>query len=251
MRVIATVLLLGASALAAPNPVDGVRAPGGAVERPEMTVFRRSNNTTVCRKSEVFKIKAAMADCKKLAEDGKKAAKKGHDGLLKQFFKDDSPSTRIHVADVLEQVLRHCGDESRLPTDSCHGDFCSDHDDASAIDLGVPKIYFCDAFFADDSAGCRDMSRGATVVAQAARAVNKDVRVVTRGYQGSLGLTRSDALANAESYALFATAVSPRCIDESRTFLDKVSGAMTWLFNVKEQYFGVRKIYVPQENEGN
>ncbi|RMY65939.1 hypothetical protein D0863_08782 [Hortaea werneckii] len=189
------------------------------VKAVEKMAAKRTAIQSDCSGSQLRAVQTALSNCQSLASQAAQAATSGSASRFQTFFKTTSSSTRSTVAARLRAVANDCGSTSGGSTRT----FCSDiygGCSGNVLAYTLPSynyIAYCPLFFnylPALSRQCYAQDQATTVLHEETHApgVYRPGTVDNGyGYSAATSLSASAALANADSYALFANAVYLGC----------------------------------------
>jgi deuterolysin len=184
--------------------IDGAQAATVAKAIVKRTVIGSS-----CTGSKLTAIRTALSNCARLATSAATAAAAGT--KLDTYFKSTSTSTKNTVAARLRAVASDCGGSSSTTTTNCNDPYgaCT----SGVLAYTVPSqnfITYCPLFFSALpalSSTCHDQDQATTVLHEETHApavYSPGTDDLGYGYAAATRLSTSQALNNADSFALYA-----------------------------------------------
>ncbi|KAF2867702.1 neutral protease 2-like protein [Massariosphaeria phaeospora] len=169
-----------------------------------------------CTGTRLSTVRTALSNCARLANAAASAATAGT--KLDTYFKSTSSSTRSTVAARLRAVASDCSGTGRATTTNCNDPYggCS----SNVLAYTVPSqnfIAYCPLFFNELPAltsTCHGQDQATTVLHEETHApgvYSPGTDDFAYGYSASTRLSASQALLNADSYALYANAINLNC----------------------------------------
>ncbi|KAF2278571.1 uncharacterized protein EI97DRAFT_448473 [Westerdykella ornata] len=191
--------------------VDGALAATVAKALSKRTVIGSS-----CSGSKLNSIRTALSNCQKLASSAASAASSGT--KLDIYFKSTSSSTKNAVSERLRAVASDCGSSGSATSTNCNDPYggCS----SNVLAYTVPSqnfITYCNLFFnelPDLTSTCHGQDKATTVLHEETHApgvYSPGTDDLGYGYAAAMRLSTSQALSNADSYALYANAIHLNC----------------------------------------
>ncbi|KAF2022652.1 neutral protease 2-like protein [Setomelanomma holmii] len=191
--------------------IDGAQAATVAKALTKRTAIGSS-----CTGSKLTAIRTALSNCNKLATSAASAASAGT--KLTTYFKSTATSTKNTVSARLRAVASDCGSSSSTTTTNCNDPYsgCS----SNVLAYTVPSasfITYCPLFFSDLPAlttSCHAQDQATTVLHEETHAnsvYSPGTEDLGYGYAAATALSTSQALDNADSYALYANAIYANC----------------------------------------
>lgn len=165
--------------------------------------------------SMVSAITTATQGCASLANAAADAALSGSEEMFRKYFKDCSDSTRQKVANVFRSVAKECAatpggtstSQCTDPYDYCHGDLIAYTYWTTGGGVAPTRdLYYCPRYFKImpvQSTGCGQQSQATNTLHEMTHAVAQ-TSDFAYGMDGILELRAEEAVANADTYALFA-----------------------------------------------
>ncbi|KAF2123099.1 neutral protease 2-like protein [Lophiotrema nucula] len=189
--------------------VDGALAATVAKALDKRTVIGSS-----CTGSKLSAVRTALSNCQKLATSAASAASAGT--KLTTYFKTTSSSST--VAARLRAVASDCGGSGSATSTNCNDPYqgCS----SNVLAYTVPSqnfITYCNLFFTALPAlasSCHAQDQATTVLHEETHApavYSPGTDDLGYGYDAATRLSASQALNNADSYALYANAIYLNC----------------------------------------
>jgi len=196
--------------------VDGVKAKQ-TTKAVDKLIMKRVTVEDDCSTSQRSALAAANTKCASMALAAAQAATSGSAEMFEQYFKDSSSSTRSTVAAHYRTVANDCSSTGGPTTSYCSDpyEYCSGdllaytiwQNTGMAADSGrIGTIYHCPRFFNDIPAGptqCHEQSQGTNALHEETHAVAGTVDIAY-GFSGISRLSSSQAIQNADTYALYA-----------------------------------------------
>lgn len=172
-------------------------------------VVRRTVVGSSCTGTKLSAINTALSNCASLASAAATAATAGT--KLTEYFKSSSASTVSEVSGRLSAISTDCGGTARTTSTNCNDPYggCS----SNVLAYTVPSLNFltyCDLFFDELpalSSTCHGQDQATTVLHEEAHApgvYSPGTDDLGYGYAAATALTTSQALNNADSFALYA-----------------------------------------------
>lgn len=191
--------------------VDGAIAATVAKAFSKRTVIQQPG----CAGSNLAAVQTAVGNCKNLASAASSAAASGT--KVDTYFKSSSASTKSTVSSRLKAVANNCGGGSTTTTlcvDTANG--CL----ANVLAYTIPSsntIVYCDTFFKALPAlatTCHGQDQATTVIHESTHApgvFSPGTEDNGYGFDAASKLSLSQAILNADSYALYANAINLNC----------------------------------------
>ncbi|KAF2733840.1 hypothetical protein EJ04DRAFT_512870 [Polyplosphaeria fusca] len=191
--------------------VDGALAATVAKAIQKRTVVGSS-----CTGSKLSAVRTALSNCQRLATSAASAASAGT--KLDTYFKSTSSSVKSQVSSRLTAVARDCGGSGSATSTNCNDPYqgCS----SNVLAYTVPSqnfITYCGIFFSELPAlasQCHGQDQATTVLHEETHAPavqSPGTDDLGYGYAAATRLSTSQALNNADSYALYANAIYLNC----------------------------------------
>ena len=191
--------------------VDGTLAATVAKAITKRTVVGSS-----CTGTKLSAIRTALSNCASLASAAATSATAGT--KLDTYFKSTSSSTKSTVAARLRAVSSDCGGSGSATTTNCNDPYqgCS----SNVLAYTVPSqnfITYCDIFFNQLpalSSTCHGQDQATTVLHEETHApgvYSPGTDDLGYGFAAASKLTTSQALNNADTFALYANAINLNC----------------------------------------
>ncbi|KAF2643975.1 hypothetical protein P280DRAFT_514950 [Massarina eburnea CBS 473.64] len=179
-------------------------------------ITKRTTVGSTCTSSKLTSINTALSNCNKLASAAATAAESGT--KLDTYFKSSTSSTKSTVSDRLNAVASDCGGSGTATTTNCNDQYngCS----SNVLAYTVPSadyITYCDIFFTALPAlasTCHGQDQATTVLHEETHATSvfsPGTDDLGYGFSAASKLSTSQALLNADSYALYANAINLDC----------------------------------------
>ncbi|KAF2822279.1 hypothetical protein CC86DRAFT_97909 [Ophiobolus disseminans] len=184
------------------------------------TVVKTINKRTVvgssCTGTKLTAIRTALSNCQRLASAAATAAAAGT--KLDTYFKSTSTSTKNTVSARLRAVASDCGGSGSATSTNCNDPYqgCS----SNVLAYTVPSqnfITYCPLFFNQLpalSSTCHAQDQATTVLHEETHApgvYNPGTDDLGYGFAAASRLSTSQALNNADSFALYANAIYVNC----------------------------------------
>lgn len=191
------------------NHVDGVAA--AKVRRDfHANIEKRTQLQSDCTGSDGTAQRTALTNCASLAKKAADAATNGSAAKLTEYFKSSTSATRSTVAGVFNKVATECGST----TSGASTQYCTDVLDncqSQVLAYTVPSrslMVSCPLYFSaltGLSSQCHDQDQATTTLHETTHLTEiKGTQDNGYGYAAIQGLSSSQSLNNADSYALFA-----------------------------------------------
>ncbi|CAI6332304.1 unnamed protein product [Periconia digitata] len=188
---------------------------GEVASKVRKSVNKRTAVQNTCTGTKLSAVNTALSNCNKLASAAAGAASAGT--KLDAYFKTTSSSTKNTVSSRLRAVAGDCGGGSITKT-GCTDTFngCS----ANVLAYTVPAsntIVYCDVFFNSLPAlanTCHGQDQATTVLHETTHApgvFSPGTDDLGYGFAAASKLSTSQAILNADSYALYANAINLNC----------------------------------------
>lgn len=204
--------------------VDAAQAKQVVKAINKLDLKKRTTVESDCSSDQQSAITAASKNCATLASAAADAACSGSADTFQSYFKDTSTTTRNKVADLFREVADECGStpggvsESSCtdPQGSCGGNLIAytvwseTYGASGGTTNRNEKIYYCPLYFsmpASTPEQCHQQCRGSNTLHEMTHAVGS-TKDVAYGYQAVMRLSTSQALDNADTYALYANGKS-------------------------------------------
>ncbi|KAJ4305840.1 hypothetical protein N0V90_001372 [Kalmusia sp. IMI 367209] len=179
-------------------------------------ITKRTTVGSSCTSSKLSAIKTALSNCQKQASAAASAASAGT--KLDTYFKSTSSSTKNSVSARLTAVASDCGGSGTATTTNCNDPYsgCS----SNVLAYTVPTqnfITYCDIFFSALPAvasTCHGQDQATTVLHEETHApgvYSPGTDDLGYGFAAASQLSSSQALNNADTYALYANAIALNC----------------------------------------
>lgn len=175
-------------------------------------VKRTRLNTGSCSTARLSAVRTALSNCARLASGAATAATSGSATTFNTFFKSTSSSVRSTVAARFRAIAADCGSTTSGGTTT----YCNDpygYCTSNVLAYAIPSqniISYCPAFYSYLPAltsTCRAQDQAGTVLHEETHTpgvYSPGTQDYAYGYAASIRLSTSQALLNADSYALFA-----------------------------------------------
>ncbi|KAF2475196.1 uncharacterized protein BDR25DRAFT_382046 [Lindgomyces ingoldianus] len=172
-------------------------------------ITKRTTVGSSCTGSKLSAVRTALSNCNKLATAASSAAKSGT--KLQTYFKSTSSSVSSEVSARLTAVASDCGGSGSKTSTNCNDPYqgCS----SNVLAYTVPSqnfITYCGIFFSELPAlasTCHAQDQATTVLHEETHApgvYSPGTDDLGYGYAAATRLSSSQALNNADSYALYA-----------------------------------------------
>ncbi|KAF1962250.1 hypothetical protein CC80DRAFT_522142 [Byssothecium circinans] len=179
-------------------------------------ITKRTTVGSSCTSSKLDSIKTGLSNCNKLASAAATAATSGT--KLDTYFKSTSTATKNTVSARLKAVASDCGGSGTATTTNCNDQYngCSSNVLAYTVPT-VGYITYCDIFFSALPAlasTCHGQDQATTVLHEETHAnsvYSPGTDDLGYGFAAASRLSTSQALLNADSYALYANAINLNC----------------------------------------
>jgi deuterolysin len=184
--------------------IDGAQAATVA-----KAIVKRTTVGSSCTGSKLSAVRTALSNCARLATSAASAASSGT--KLSTYFKSTSSSVSSTVAARLRAVASDCGGSSSRTSTNCNDPYqgCS----SNVLAYTVPSanfITYCPIFFSELPAlasSCHGQDQATTALHEETHApgvYSPGTEDLGYGYSAATRLSSSQALNNADSYALYA-----------------------------------------------
>lgn len=171
-----------------------------------------------CTGTKLTSTNTAISNCRALAAAAQTAATSGSATKLSEYFKSSTSSVRSTVAGVFQKVASECGSTSSGVSDL----YCSDvysSCSSGVLAYTLPSQSYmvnCNLYYTALSAltrTCHGQDQATTTLHESTHLtqIKGTSDYSTYGYQGVLGLSASQNLNHADTYALFANAIYVGC----------------------------------------
>lgn len=196
--------------------IDIDSAKTATIEKAVHSIAKRTTIQSDCSSTRLTAIRTALSNCNKLATAAATAATSGSASKFQEYFKTTSSSTRSTVAARLKAVASDCASTSSGKTRT----YCSDVYDgceSGVLAYTLPAynyIAYCPLFFNQLpalSGQCHAQDQATTVLHEETHApavYSPGTEDNGYGYSAATALTSARAVANADSYALYANGES-------------------------------------------
>lgn len=179
-------------------------------------ITKRTTVGSSCTGNKLSAVRTALSNCQKLASAAATAANAGT--KLDTYFKSTSSSTKSTVNRRLTAVASDCGGSGAATSTNCNDPYqgCS----SNVLAYTVPSqdfITYCNLFFnelPDLSTTCHGQDKATTVLHEETHApgvFSPGTDDLGYGFAAASRLSTSQALMNADSYALYANAINLNC----------------------------------------
>lgn len=194
--------------------VDGVTA--AKVRRDfHDNIHKRTQLQSDCTGSSGTAQRTALTNCAALARKAATAATNGSAAKLTEYFKSSTSATRSAVADVFNKAATECGST----TSGVSTQYCTDvlgYCESGVLAYTVPSrslMASCPLYFSALTAlstQCHAQDQATTTLHESTHLSQiKGTQDNGYGYSAIQGLSSSQSLNNADSYALFANGMFP------------------------------------------
>lgn len=192
--------------------IDVDSAKTATIEKAVQTMAKRTTIQSDCSGTRLSAIRTALSNCNRLASAAATAATSGSASKFSEYFKTTSSSTRNTVAARLRAVASDCAATSSGATRT----YCTDvygGCESNVLAYTLPAynyIAYCPLFFNQLpalSGQCHAQDQATTVLHEETHApavYSPGTQDNGYGYSAATSLSASGALANADSYALYA-----------------------------------------------
>jgi deuterolysin len=175
----------------------------------EKALAKRTVIGSSCTGTKLSTIRTALSNCQRLASSAASAASAGT--KLSTYYKSTTTSTKNTVNARLTAVARDCGGTGSATTTNCNDPYggCS----SNVLAYTVPSanfITYCPLFFSALPAlasSCHQQDQATTVLHEETHApgvYSPGTDDLAYGYNAAIQLSTSQALNNADTYALYA-----------------------------------------------
>ncbi|KAF2648793.1 hypothetical protein K491DRAFT_722262 [Lophiostoma macrostomum CBS 122681] len=182
----------------------------------EKAIVKRTTIGSSCTGSKLTAVRTALSNCQRLATSAASAASAGT--KLSTYFKSTSSSTKSTVNARLTAVARDCGGTGTATSTNCNDPYsgCS----SNVLAYTVPSanfITYCNIFFTELPAlasSCHAQDQATTVIHEETHApgvYSPGTDDIAYGYSAAIQLSTSQALNNADTYALYSNAIYLNC----------------------------------------
>ena len=186
---------------------------GAVAATVEKAIAKRTVVGSSCTGTKLTTVRTALANCQRLASAASSAASAGT--KLTTYFKSTSSSTESTVSRRLAAVASDCGGSGSATSTNCNDPYsgCS----SNVLAYTVPSanfITYCNIFFTALPAlasSCHAQDQATTVIHEETHApgvYSPGTDDIAYGYSAASQLSTSQALNNADSYALYANGKS-------------------------------------------
>jgi deuterolysin len=181
----------------------------------EKALAKRTVIGSSCTGTKLSTIRTALSNCQRLASSAASAASAGT--KLSTYYKSTTTSTKNTVNARLTAVARDCGGTGSATTTNCNDPYggCS----SNVLAYTVPSanfITYCPLFFSALPAlasSCHQQDQATTVLHEETHApgvYSPGTDDLAYGYNAAIQLSTSQALNNADTYALYANGMFSR-----------------------------------------
>jgi deuterolysin len=212
--------------------IDVDAAKTAKIETALQSLTKRTAVQSDCSSTRLTAIRTALSNCNKLATAAATAATSGSASKFQEYFKTTSSTTRSTVAARLRAVASDCASTTGGKTRT----YCTDiygGCESNVLAYTLPSnnyIAYCPLFFNQLpalSGQCHAQDQATTVLHEETHApavYSPGTQDNGYGYSAASSLTAARALANADSYALYAngTSFSPTLYPVRNAFADNV-----------------------------
>ncbi|KAL0253140.1 hypothetical protein SLS55_010591 [Diplodia seriata] len=192
--------------------VDGAQA---SKVRRDFT--KRAALQSDCTSTRGTATRTALTNCRSLALAASSAAVSGSSSKFSEYFKTTSSSTRSSVASTFSKVASECGSTTSGASDY----YCTDvygYCESNVLAYTIPSqsiVVNCPLYYSALPAltsSCHDQDQATTTLHEATHLTEiKGTDDLGYGYSAATSLSSSQALNNADSYALYANAIYAGC----------------------------------------
>lgn len=199
--------------------IDVDAAKTAKIDTALQSLAKRTAVQSDCTGTRLSAIRTALSNCNRLATAAATAATSGSASKFSEYFKTTSSSTRSTVAARLRAVASDCASSSATTRTYCTDIYgaCS----SGVLAYTLPSnnyIAYCPLFFNQLpalSGTCHQQDQATTVLHEETHApavYSPGTQDNGYGYSAATSLTAARALANADSYALYANGMcTPTC----------------------------------------
>ncbi|CAO2651971.1 Nn.00g002540.m01.CDS01 [Neocucurbitaria sp. VM-36] len=180
------------------------------------TLAKRTVVGSSCTGTKLTAIRTALSNCQKLASAASSAASAGT--KIQEYFKSTSSSVKSSVSARLSAIASDCGGTGSKTTTNCNDPYSGCESNVLAYTLPSQNfITYCPLFFDELpalSSTCHGQDQATTVLHEEAHApgvYSPGTDDLGYGYAAASRLSSSQALNNADSYALYANAINMNC----------------------------------------
>jgi len=188
---------------------------GAVAATVDKALTRRTTVGSSCTGSKLTAVRAALSNCQRLASAAATSASAGT--KLSTYFKSTTSSTRSTVSARLRAVATDCGGSGRATTTNCNDPYggCT----TNVLAYTAPSqnfITYCNIFFTKLPAltsTCHGQDQATTVLHEECHApgvYSPGTDDLGYGFSAASRLSTSQALNNADSFALYANGESFR-----------------------------------------
>ncbi|KAF4237601.1 hypothetical protein CNMCM8980_002405 [Aspergillus fumigatiaffinis] len=196
--------------------VDAVKA--AAVHASIKPLDRRTKITSSCTGNRAAVLNTALRNAASIASKAANAASSGSSALFAEYFKSTSGDIRSTVAARLKAVASEASSNGGGSTTY----YCSDpygYCDSNVLAYTLPstnEVINCELFYTlqEVTNDCHGQDQATTIIHEFTHAPGvypPGTEDLGYGYSAATALSANDALNNADSYALFANAISLNC----------------------------------------
>lgn len=197
--------------------VDVNGAEAAAVHTAYHDNWKRTRVQSDCSGSKGSATTAALSNCAKLARAAQQAASSGPADRMQEYFKGSDSTTRNKAAAILGRVVSECGSTNGGISDYYCTDVGGDCG-SNVLAYTVPSQSYqayCDIYFNNLpglTSSCHRQDQATTTLHEMTHLSQVGgTRDLGYGYTNAMRLSNSQALNNADTYALFANAVYVNC----------------------------------------
>ncbi|KAK4497750.1 hypothetical protein PRZ48_010403 [Zasmidium cellare] len=197
--------------------IDGAQAK--TVAYALKTLDKRTRLQTCSSSSRASTLRTALSNCASLASTAATAATSGSSSKFQEYFKTTSSSVRSTVAARLRAVASDCSSSSSGSTTT----YCNDpygYCTSGVLAYTIPSqnvIAYCDLFYTGLSGlsrTCHGQDQATTVLHESTHApavYSPGTDDLGYGYSAAQQLSSTQAVLNADTYALYANALYVGC----------------------------------------
>lgn len=191
--------------------IDVDAAKTAKIDTALQSLAKRTAVQSDCTGTRLSAIRTALSNCNRLATAAATAATSGSASKFSEYFKTTSSSTRSTVAARLRAVASDCASSSATTRTYCTDIYGACSSNVLAYTLPSNNyIAYCPLFFNQLpalSGTCHQQDQATTVLHEETHApavYSPGTQDNGYGYSAATSLTAARALANADSYALYA-----------------------------------------------
>lgn len=189
---------------------------GALASQVAKSIVKRTAVGSSCTGSKLTAVRTALSNCARLASAAATSASAGT--KLDTYFKSTATNVRTQVSGRLSAISSDCGSTSSRTTTNCNDPYqgCS----SNVLAYTVPSqnfITYCNLFFTALpalSSTCHGQDQATTALHEEAHApavYSPGTDDLGYGYAAATRLSTSQALNNADSFALYANAIYLNC----------------------------------------